>query len=123
MHDPVLVKRRMQQVVVRASQAPERTDLRASRRRHMPTLLGLGERQTSPTLIDDAPPDSGVRVRRRPVVLLDGVDDELAMRYRDEADRILATGGLAELTQDYIGEAARILASGQLDQLLGDAAE
>jgi hypothetical protein len=123
MHDPVLVKRRMQQVVVRASQAPRRTDSQVSRRRHMPTLLGLGERDaSSPTLVDDAPPDSGVRVRRRPVVLLDGVDDELATRYRAEAERILATGRLAELTRDYIGEAARILSSGELDQLLADAA-
>ncbi len=118
----MIVKRRLQQVVVRASRAPR--DARVTERRNkMPTLVGLGDREPSPTLVDDAPPDSGVRLRRRPVVLLDGVDDELAMRYRAEAERILATGGLAELLGDYIGEAARILASGQLHQLCGNAAQ
>lgn len=112
----------MQQVVVRAPQASGVSLVRENRRRPMPTLVGLGARGASPTLVDDAPPDSGVFLRRRPVVLLDGVDDELAARYRAEAELILATGRLAELTQDYIGEAARIVASGALDQLLIEAA-
>jgi hypothetical protein len=109
-------------VVVRASQVSRDSLVSLPGRGKQPTLVGLGVRDPSPTLVDDAPPDSGVRLRRRPVVLIDGVDDELAMRYRAEAERILATGGLAELTGDYIGEAARILASGELDQLLVSAA-
>jgi hypothetical protein len=110
----------LQQVVVRASQVPVSSVDEESPREKLPTLLGLGARDASPTLVDDAPPNSGARARRRPVVLLDGVDDELAMRYRAEADRILSTGRLAELARDYIGEAARILTSGQLEQLIAD---
>ena len=81
----------------------------------------MGEREGSPTLPDERPPQSGVYPigiyrRRRPVVLLDGVDDALAAEYRAEADAILASGRLAELEYDFIGEASRIVDSGQLDE-------
>jgi hypothetical protein len=58
-------------------------------RRRMQTLLGLDQRERLDTLWDELaseqPPASGLR----PVVLVDGIDDDLAEEYRREAERIL----------------------------------
>ncbi len=85
------------------------------RREHFPTLCGLGVREamaTEPSLDvpeEDVQPVSQVRARvavkipkaarsfilpprTRPVTLLDDVDDDVARKYREEAERILQSG-------------------------------
>lgn len=114
--------RRRQRVVVRAPGTkasvfdPEAAD---DRRQHFPTLSGLGFRDESDTLPafglpeDDQAAISCVvsrvqaRVppripkaarslilppRNRPTTLLDDVDDDMARKYREEAERLLASG-------------------------------
>jgi len=107
--------RRRQRVVVRAPGSSANLDDAGDRRAHCPTLSGLGFRDESDTLPafglpeDDVEPISCVRVRvtpkipkaartfilpprARPVTLLDEVDDSQARKYREEAERILASG-------------------------------
>jgi hypothetical protein len=91
----------------------------ADRRQHFPTLSGLGFRDESDTLpaFGDAEdeqvtlscvrPRVEARVppripkaarslilppRSRPTTLLDDVDDDMARKYREEAERLLASG-------------------------------
>ena len=103
---------RRQRVVVRAIRGalrlPEVPE--DEPRDHLPTLAGLGEAGTergseaTVLAIDESavshvrarvaifpPAPRGAR-RARPVTLYDGVDDDAARRYREEAERILASG-------------------------------
>ncbi|HVU00648.1 MAG TPA: hypothetical protein VHE30_02820 [Polyangiaceae bacterium] len=109
------VHRRKQRVVVRAPGKSVPVDVADFRREHFPTLAGLGVREaldTEPSLDvpeEDVQPVSQVRARvapripkaarslilpprSRPVTLLDEVDDDAARKYREEAERILASG-------------------------------
>jgi hypothetical protein len=118
---PEIVRRRRQQIVVRAPGATaERTILRPPRPTSK-TLAGLGtherafreEADTLPapetTFVEreSIPPVSGVRLRPmeetrvsiddltprpRPVTLIDGVHDELSRDLLDEVQRLLASG-------------------------------
>lgn len=94
----VRLHRRRQMVVVRAGDSHQEIDLGASSgRRRLPTLPGLDRRERLDTLHDTddvtAPPES----RTRPRVLIDDVDDDLARRYRAEAERILREGLLVDV--------------------------
>jgi hypothetical protein len=90
----MLASRVLQQVVVRSPFAAmtEGAPPTNRSRAHCPTLTGLGVRCSSPTIPDDGPPHRETPSRRRPVVLLDDVDDGLAERYRRDAARFLALG-------------------------------
>lgn len=100
MRSPVGVHRRRAAVVV--STRPRAPAAWPERRRHLPTIPGLGDDPPRATLPDiEATPVSGVRPRAVPVAhrprfstLLDGVHDDLARAYREEADRLLASGAL-----------------------------
>jgi hypothetical protein len=105
--------RRKQQVVVTTSSRPPLTSS-AERRRRCPTLPGLGYRVELDTIaaenvdFDEEPPVSHVRPRiksrvipqaarvpkrPRPVTLFDGgVDDQRALEYLEEAERLLKSG-------------------------------
>ena len=107
--------RRRQRVVVRAPGTHVSIEEPADRRRHFPTLSGLGFRDEADTIpapangAEDETPVSCVRTRvaprippaarslilpprSRPVTLLDDVDDGVARKYREEAERLLASG-------------------------------
>lgn len=103
--------RQRQRVVVRSPGTRVSLEALPGDRPHFPTLSGLGFRDD-----DDAPGDgheaepvSRVRARvsprvppvacslilpprTRPVTLLDGVHDDVARKYREEAERLLASG-------------------------------
>lgn len=113
--------RRRQRVVVRAPGSTLALDDPADRRQHFPTLSGLGFRDEADTLPafghDDEPiPVSSVRARvaprvppaarslilpprTRPLTLLDDVDDDVAKKYREEADRLVASGIFDDWTE------------------------
>jgi len=104
--------RRKQQVVVTTSSGGERSAV--ERRRHCPTLPGLGYRVELDTIAAEnvdfdeetpiscvrpkmrqrtVPPAAAVPKRPKPVTLLDGgVDDSQARAYLEEARRILESG-------------------------------
>jgi hypothetical protein len=114
--------RRRQRVVVRAPGSNAELDDPADRRRHFPTLSGLGFRDEADTLPafgnehEEPLPVSSVRSRvaprvppaarslilpprTRPLTLLDDVDDDLAKKYREEADRLVASGIFDDWTE------------------------
>lgn len=89
-------------VVVRAGDSQDDIPPPASfARRRLPTLRGLDQRERLDTLPDawdeeslPPPSESAPGSRSRPLVLLDGVDDEQAQEYLAEAERILREGRL-----------------------------
>lgn len=106
----VRVRRPRQQIVVRAASLPDEPPARRAPepRSEMPTLIGLDVRERQDTLPEvDAGTDTGwgdvehdwgpetrtlVAMKRRPVVLREGVDDALADEYRREAQALLDSG-------------------------------
>lgn len=116
---PAALHRRRQRVVVRAPGSRALLEDPFDRREHCPTLHGLGFRDEQDTLPapgdeDEAAPISCVRTRvtpripkaarslilpprTRPVTLLDDIDDSAARRYREEAERLVASGIFDEL--------------------------
>lgn len=101
-HVRVVVRRRQQQVVVRAGSASSEPGERVScwTRSSTPTLIGLDVRERQDTLPEQEVPQADLSVRpescpgskQRPVVLREGIDDALAEYYRQEAQRILDSG-------------------------------
>lgn len=117
-----LHRRRQRVVVRAPGSKASRFDLEEApeeRRQHFPTLRGLGFRDESDTLpafgeaVDEPVTISCVRSRvearvppripkaarslilpprSRPTTLLDDVDDDVARKYREEAERLLASG-------------------------------
>jgi hypothetical protein len=116
---PPALHRRRQRVVVRAPGSRAAIDEADDRRQHFPTLIGLGFRDELDTLPafganeDDQAAISSVQSRVqsrvaprlppaarslilppriRPTTLLDDVHDDVARKYREDAERILASG-------------------------------
>jgi hypothetical protein len=105
----VVVRRRPQQVVVRAGDASnDKAPELNLERSDTPTLLGLDVRERQDTLPDEdgtaavlgQVPEQDwsddartlVALKKRPVVIREGRDDMLVEQYRAEARRILESG-------------------------------
>lgn len=114
----VRLHRRKPRVVVRSGTVSACSlSLGTERRAHLPTIPGLGFRPAEDTIpeidveeIDDTEPAPTSHVRPRvaerklppllpppprrvrPVTLIDGVHDDAARRYREEAERLVASG-------------------------------